>query len=167
MLLRFNCLGSGAIRLTGDTTELSQTFQLYSSEHSRHQVEPSTNSEVGVQKGRARFRNQKIGLETVASQPRVRQWTNDATRAAWLARETPVSSLYLASTEACLARSFAQEASLWGHARSTWPCQPDPPFSRVVVEARALERVDVAFLRSSSRFLHAERYRDRIFEAWS
>lgn len=28
----------------------------------------------------------------VASQPRVRQWTNDATRAAWLARETPVCS---------------------------------------------------------------------------
>lgn len=124
-------------------------------------------------------KKRQFEIEKVASQPRVRQWTNDATRAAWLARETPVSSLSLASTEACLARGSTPEASLWGHARSTWPCQPYPEtrFANCVVVScpiftSILERVQRRFRRSSPS-LRAARNRssDRIHtpavpEAW-
>jgi len=89
--------------------------------------------------------------ERLASQPRVRQWTNDATRAAWLAkRNIGLLVISQASTEACLARGSAWKASLWGHERSVCSCQSQATYSRLYSARRMLHH-DWAMIRFQRR----------------
>jgi len=105
--------------------------------------------------------------ERLASQPRVRQWTNDATRAAWLAkRNVGLLVISQASTEACLARGSAWKASLWGHARSVCSWQSRVTYSRSYSARRMLHH-DWAMIRRTSMMPHhigrLHRPRDAIF----
>lgn len=63
-------------------------------------------------------------ISRLASQPRVRQWTNDATRAAWLARETSVNSPPMQAPKLVWQEAPLKKASLWGHERSASSSHP-------------------------------------------